>query len=120
MNIEFVGRHVALDDRIRSHAAERVGRLLRNVRECERSRRPYGLRAPDENGLPVSEDLLAGRRALSGRVGSESAHDPVLAKQRSQLRAHLRAVLAVHQPMSRSCASTSIARISSTDSGSMP
>lgn len=33
MNIEFVGRHVALDDRIRSHAAERVGRLAKLLGE---------------------------------------------------------------------------------------
>ena len=46
--------------------------------------------------------------------------DPVLAKECSQFRAHLGAVFAVHQPMSRSCASTSIARISSTDKASMP
>jgi putative sigma-54 modulation protein len=33
MNIEFVGRHVALDDRIRKQAEEKIGRIAKLLRE---------------------------------------------------------------------------------------
>ncbi len=33
MNIEYVGRHVALDDRVRAHAEERLGRVVRFLTE---------------------------------------------------------------------------------------
>ena len=33
MNIEFVGRHVALDDRIRKQAVEKIGKLAKLLKE---------------------------------------------------------------------------------------
>jgi putative sigma-54 modulation protein len=59
MNIEFVGRHVVLDDRIRKRAEEKLGRVVKFLREpidvhvtleTEKFRQIAELRIVDRNG----------------------------------------------------------------------
>jgi putative sigma-54 modulation protein len=65
MNIEFVGRHVELDDRIRRHAEEKLGRVVKFLREpidvhviveVEKNRRIAELRVSDRHGRFLSRE----------------------------------------------------------------
>jgi putative sigma-54 modulation protein len=65
MNIEFVGRHIELDDRIRRRAEEKLGRVVKFLREpidvhvtleAEKHRQIAELRVSDRHGQFLSRE----------------------------------------------------------------